>query len=82
MFCRDEFSFSKLAVALKQNEKSLNQYLPIRNSIIQYVMVRLRYVYTLRLIGPISYLGACYIHTKVTKCIREKIPLLLLSLNH
>ena len=32
----------------------------------------LRYVYTLRLIGPISYLGACYIRTKVTKCIREK----------
>ena len=26
----------------------------------------LRYVYTLRLIGPISYLGACYIRTKVT----------------
>ena len=23
----------------------------------------------------IPYLGACYIHTKVTKCIREKIPL-------
>ena len=35
----------------------------------------LRYVYTLRLIGPISYLGACYIHAKVTKCIREKISL-------
>ena len=32
----------------------------------------LRYVYTLRLIGPISYLDACYIRTKVTKCIREK----------
>ena len=32
----------------------------------------LRYVYTLRLIGPISYLGAYYIRTKVTKCIREK----------
>ena len=28
----------------------------------------LRYVYTLRLIGPISYLGACYIRAKVTKC--------------
>ena len=27
----------------------------------------LRYVYTLRLIGPISYLGACYIRTTVTK---------------
>ena len=27
----------------------------------------LRYVYTLRLIRPISYLYACYIHTKVTK---------------
>ena len=33
------------------------------------------YVYTLRLIRPISYLGACYIQTKVTKCIREKITL-------
>ena len=32
-------------------------------------------VYTLRLIGPISYLGACYIRTKVTKCICEKITL-------
>ena len=32
-------------------------------------------VYTLRLLGPISYLDACYIHTKVTKCIREKFPL-------
>ena len=32
-------------------------------------------VYTLRLIGPISYLGACYIQTKVTKCIREKMTL-------
>ena len=29
-------------------------------------MHELRYVYTLRLIGPISYLDACYIHTKVT----------------
>ena len=38
-------------------------------------MFTLRYVYTLRLIVPISYLGACYIYTKVTKCIREKIPL-------
>ena len=36
----------------------------------------LRYVYyTLRLIGPISYLGACYIRTKVTKCIRKKMTL-------
>ena len=35
----------------------------------------LRYVYILRLIGPISYLGACYIRTKVTKCIREKMTL-------
>ena len=34
------------------------------------------YVYTLRgLNGPISYLGACYVHTKVTKCIREKMTL-------
>ena len=34
--------------------------------------------YTLRLIGPISYLGARYIRAKpakVTKCVREKIPL-------
>ena len=35
----------------------------------------LRCVYTLRLIGPISYLGACYIYTKVTKCIREKMTM-------
>ena len=35
----------------------------------------LRYGYTLRLIGPISYLGACYIRTKATKCIREKMTL-------
>ena len=35
----------------------------------------LGYVYTLRLIGPISYLGACYIRTKVTKCICEKMTL-------
>ena len=35
----------------------------------------LRYVYTLRLIGLISYLGACYIRTTVTKCIREKMTL-------
>ena len=38
----------------------------------------LRYVYTLRLIGPISYLGACYIYVriyKVTKCIREKMTM-------
>ena len=26
-----------------------------------------------RLIGTISYLGACYIRTTVTKCIREKM---------
>ena len=35
----------------------------------------LSYVYTLRLIRPISYLGACYIRTKVTKCIREKMTM-------
>ena len=35
----------------------------------------LRYVYTLRLIGTISYLGACYIRTKVTKCIHEEMTL-------
>ena len=35
----------------------------------------LRYVYTLRLIGPLSYLGACYIRTKVIKCIREKMTM-------
>ena len=29
--------------------------------------MQLRYVYTLRLIGPISYLGGCYRRTKVTK---------------
>ena len=31
--------------------------------------------YTRRLIGSISYLGARYITTKVTKCIREKMTL-------
>ena len=31
----------------------------------------------MRLIGPISYLGACYIRKKVTKCIREKMPQLI-----
>ena len=30
---------------------------------------------TLRLILPISYLGACYIRTKVTQCIRDKMTL-------
>ena len=35
----------------------------------------LSYVYILRLIGPISYLGACYIRTTVTKYIREKMTL-------
>ena len=34
-----------------------------------------RYVQTLRLLGTISCLGVCYIHTKVIKCIREKITL-------
>ena len=34
------------------------------------------YVYTLRLIGPISHLiGACYIRTKVKKWIREKMTM-------
>ena len=36
-----------------------------------YLKVRLH----MRLIGPISYLGACDIRTKVTKCIPEKITL-------
>ena len=39
------------------------------------LMLKSILVYTLRLIGPISYLGACYIQTKVTKCIREKMTL-------
>ena len=29
----------------------------------------------LKFIGPISYLGACYIRTTVTKCIPEKMTL-------
>ena len=33
------------------------------------------YIYTMRLIGPISYLSACYIRTKVTKCICMKMTL-------
>ena len=36
------------------------------------------YVYTLRLIESISYLGACYIRTKVTKYTREKMTLRVL----
>ena len=39
------------------------------------IVYYLRYVCTLRLIGPISYLGACYTRTKVRKCIREKMTL-------
>ena len=35
----------------------------------------LRYVYTLRLVGSISYLGGCYRRTKVTKCICQKMTL-------
>ena len=35
----------------------------------------LSYVYILRLIGPISYLGACYIRMKVTKSLISKIGL-------
>ena len=37
--------------------------------------LELRYIYTLRLVGPISYLGGCYRRTKVTKCIRQKMTL-------
>ena len=37
--------------------------------------IDLKYVYTLRLIGPISYLGACYIRMKVIKCIGEKMTM-------
>ena len=39
------------------------------------MLLLLGYGYTLQVIGPISYLGACYIHvrTKATKCIREKM---------
>ena len=42
------------------------------------------YVYTFQLIGPISYLGACYIRRKVTKCIHDKIRRTFVSesLNH
>ena len=36
------------------------------NCITECSIYLLTYVYTLRLIGPISYLGACYIRTKVT----------------
>ena len=37
--------------------------------------ILLRYIYTLRLVGSISYLGRCYRHTKVTKCICQKMTL-------
>ena len=37
--------------------------------------ITLTYVYTLRLIGPISYLGGCYRRTEVTKCIHQKMTL-------
>ena len=49
--------------------------------IILFFIGCLRYVYTLRLIRPISYLGACYIRTKVTKCIREKMTMHFRGLN-
>ena len=35
----------------------------------------------LQLIGPISYLGACLMRTKVTKCIREKMTMCFRELN-
>ena len=38
----------------------------------EYFTVRL---YTLRLVGSISYLGGCYRRTKVTKCICQKMTL-------
>ena len=37
----------------------------------------LRYVYTLRLVGSISYLGGCYRRTKVTKCMSENDAVLI-----
>ena len=37
--------------------------------------ILLRYVYTLRLVGSISYLGGCYRRTKVTKCLCQKMTL-------
>ena len=42
----------------------------------------LRCIYTLQLIGPISYLDVCYIPKKLSKCIREKISTVLLWVNH
>ena len=35
----------------------------------------LRYVYTLWIVGSISYLGGCYRRTKVTKCLCQKMTL-------
>ena len=49
-------------------------FLSLRN-ILLFSKADLRCVYTLRFVGPISYLGACYIRTKVTKCIREHMTM-------
>ena len=46
------------------------------------MLLLLGYGYTMQLIGPISYLGACYIRTKATKCIREKMTFAGEPLNH
>ena len=48
------------------------------------VKLRLSYVYTLRLIGPISYLGVCYIRKKVTNAFVRKWRCVFVceSLNH
>ena len=44
-------------------------------SFVSFKILACSYGPALRLIGPISYLGECYIQTKVTKCIREKMTL-------
>ena len=56
-------------------ERFLNSLILVRLMKSFRISREYRYVYILRLIGPISYLGACYIRTTVTKCIREKMTL-------
>ena len=60
--------WSRLNLILKLNPRS-------RKDTVSRCLILLKYVYTLRLIGPISYLGGCYRRTKVTKCIRQKMTL-------
>ena len=61
--------YTKIKLFLGRRRRSNLLKLPIN------VSIRLKYVYILRLIGPISYLGVCYVRMTVTKCIHEKMTL-------